>query len=194
VIVDLGAGEGAGAVRAARSNPRWLVIAVDADASAMARASRLAARAPRKGGLPNLLFLAGNATELRGLLAGRVDELRVVLPWGSLLRAARTTKPWFVDMIASALSCTGRATIMLSVTSREGAAGLEPLDDHAARELASAYEACGLRVYAVRRATREDVDRLGSSWARRLGVPERREAWLLELEANRGNPATECLV
>jgi hypothetical protein len=45
--------------------------------------------------------------------------------------------------------------------------------------LACAVSEAGLPVTACRRATREDIVELGSSWAKRLGIPERRPAWLL---------------
>jgi hypothetical protein len=52
-----------------------------------------------------------------------------------------------------------------------GGALLEPL--------AGAFQAAGLSVTAWRAATAVDVADLGSSWAKRLGIPARRPAWLL---------------
>ena len=46
----------------------------------------------------------------------------------------------------------------------------------------SAVQTAGLRVGECRPARREDVVQLGSSWAKRLGVPERRPAWFLSTE------------
>jgi hypothetical protein len=47
---------------------------------------------------------------------------------------------------------------------------------HALREV-------GLKA-RVRPAWQADVDQAGSSWARRLGIPERRPAWLLVARAH----------
>jgi 16S rRNA (adenine(1408)-N(1))-methyltransferase len=80
--VDLGTGDGQAVVRLARANPAALVIGVDADATGMREASR---RAARKNGLPNALFLVGDASAALCVLQRRVDELRITLPWGSLL-------------------------------------------------------------------------------------------------------------
>jgi hypothetical protein len=52
-----------------------------------------------------------------------------------------------------------------------GSALLDPLA-HALRD-------AGLDVTDHRPATAADVAALGSSWAKRLGVPERRPAWML---------------
>ncbi len=61
--------------------------------------------------------------------------------------------------------------------------------DHLAYEgsglerFACALREAGLRV-KLRQATQWDVAQLGSSWAKRLGIPERRPAWLLLAECS----------
>ena len=47
---------------------------------------------------------------------------------------------------------------------------------------ARAVQTSGLRLTACRPARRDDVAALGSSWAKRLGIPERRPAWVLLAE------------
>ncbi|MDQ6674949.1 MAG: hypothetical protein M3069_30140 [Chloroflexota bacterium] len=44
---------------------------------------------------------------------------------------------------------------------------------------AAALQQAGLRVAARREVTPADVAELGSSWAKRLGIPHRRAAWWL---------------
>jgi hypothetical protein len=65
---------------------------------------------------------------------------------------------------------------MVSLTERDGlaATGEQALWGFARR----ATEA-GLTVEELRPVTAEDVEQLGSSWAKRLGIPRRRPAWLL---------------
>jgi len=108
VVIDLGTGAGGAVLAAAREAPDELVIGVDTYAAAMRDASRRAARPPRKGGLPNAIFLAGTVHELPDLLHGRVDELRVTLPWGSLLRDALEPAPAFLARAARLLWPRGR--------------------------------------------------------------------------------------
>jgi tRNA G46 methylase TrmB len=76
-----------------------LAIGVDAAADNMRDASRHAAR----GGLSNALFLAGDATQALTLMQGRVDEVRITLPWGSLLRAVLAGERAFALAVAGAL-------------------------------------------------------------------------------------------
>jgi hypothetical protein len=47
------------------------------------------------------------------------------------------------------------------------------------RNAAEALSAAGLRVVEHRPVAAPDVATVGSSWARRLGIPYRRAAWLL---------------
>ena len=65
-------------LRLARHSPDTLVVGVDTNAAAMQDASR---KAP-----PNALFLVADARDALRMFEGRVSELRVALPWGSLLR------------------------------------------------------------------------------------------------------------
>jgi 16S rRNA (adenine(1408)-N(1))-methyltransferase len=102
-MVDLGTGDGAAVVRAARQQPAGLAIGVDTDAASLREVSRRAAALPRKGGLPNALFLVGEANEALGLLHGCVDELRITLPWGSLMRAVLEGDLGFAHAVAGSL-------------------------------------------------------------------------------------------
>ena len=101
--MDLGTGDGAAVLRLARQDPRALVLGVDTNASALMRASRDAAPAIKKGGAPNAVFLVGEAVATLALLAGRVDQLTITLPWGSLLRHVLRGEREFALAVAGAL-------------------------------------------------------------------------------------------
>jgi tRNA G46 methylase TrmB len=102
-IVDLGTGDGAAVLHLARRCPRALVIGIDTNASALIEASRRAARAAAKGGLANAAFFAADAAEALTVVASRVDELRITLPWGSLLHAILDGEREFALAVAGAL-------------------------------------------------------------------------------------------
>ena len=74
--------------------------------------------------------------------------------------------------------------MLASVTERDVAAlgpGVEPARGaELLTPLAEALGCAGLRVRSCRSATVADVADLGSTWAKRLGIPSRRTAWLLE--------------
>jgi hypothetical protein len=76
---------------------------VDTDASGLREASRRAAGPAHKGGLANALFLVGDASAALELFRGRVDELRITLPWGSLLRLVLDGERAFAHAVAGSL-------------------------------------------------------------------------------------------
>src|SRR5436190_16837280 len=85
-MVDLGTGDGRFVLLAARRDPTTLAIGIDADAASMLEASRRAARAPKKGGLANALFVVSAVEAIPEELAEIADDIRIAFPWGSLLR------------------------------------------------------------------------------------------------------------
>ena len=66
-------------------------------------ASRRARKASRSTGSMNTLFLVGDAREALELLRGQVQELRILLPWGSLLRPMLDGEEAFALAVAGAL-------------------------------------------------------------------------------------------
>jgi tRNA G46 methylase TrmB len=97
--VDLGTGDGSAVMRLAHAAPCALAIGVDTNASGFREASRRAAR----GGAPNALFLVADASAALESLRGRVHELRITLPWGSLLRAVAEGEQAFAHAVAGSL-------------------------------------------------------------------------------------------
>jgi 16S rRNA (adenine(1408)-N(1))-methyltransferase len=191
VIVDLGTGGGGAVLTAARRDPSALVIGVDTNAAQMREASRRAAASPRRGGVPNAIFLAGALAELPPLLDGRIDELRVTLPWGSLLRDVVLAGPSFVSHAVRLLSRGGRVRVLLSITEREKATGLGTIDVAGVGRLAARY-GDGLVLDEAREATEADVVDLGSAWAKRLGIPRRRGAVVVGLRKRDAPSRNRC--
>lgn len=149
----------------------------------MRDASRLAARRTDRGGLPNALFVLAAAENLPVELNGRVSELSITLPWGSLLRGTVCAEPWLADAIRRIVRPGGEVRLLLSVTERDAAMGLPTLDPTSVEALARAYGGCGLEPIEWRAATAEDVRQTDSTWARRLEIPRHRLAWWLRLRA-----------
>ncbi|CAN5782083.1 hypothetical protein BH24CHL6_BH24CHL6_04110 [soil metagenome] len=177
-------------LRRARREPHSLVIGMDAAVAALRESSARAARAERKGGLPNALFLGASADELPGPLAGSVELLTVALPWGSLLRGLVRADTDLLSKLTHTLVPGGEAELLLSVLPVDRGTGLPLRDEDCVAGLTTAYASAGLNLIGARGAAVADVERLESSWARRLGVPQRRPAWLLRFSRAR-EPAAE---
>ena len=165
MIVDLGTGDGRAVLARARSEPRALVIGIDASAAAMAEASR---RAERRGPT-NALFLAEGAERLADSpLAGRADLLTVTFPWGSLLRGLVGLEQATLAGTAAALRPGGRIEVLASVMPSDRVPGLDGLDDGAAAAIRAAWRNAGLELTSMRPAKPAEIVASGSSWAGRL--------------------------
>lgn len=179
--IDIGTGSGSAVLRRAAREPETFFIALDADASAMADASRRAARPARKGGRENVIFLAVAAEALPSELCDMSDEASVILPWGSLLSAVlQPASTAFAGLVAT-LKHGGELTILVSAQERDRVAGAVELNDAAVFDLAAAYERAGLSVVECCPVSRDDIERYSSGWGKRLGIPARRSAWRFRL-------------
>jgi 16S rRNA (adenine(1408)-N(1))-methyltransferase len=153
----------------------------------MAETSRRAARAPRRGGLPNALFVVAAAEHPPVGLAGVADELSIIFPWGSLLAGALALDPAAADGIASLVAPMGCVRILASIVDDDRLA-LAPLNPDDASGLAARWSCHGLRLSSYRPATAAELDGSGSSWGRRLAAGRRRPTWRIELVKDDGTP------
>jgi 16S rRNA (adenine(1408)-N(1))-methyltransferase len=178
VTVDVGTGDGRAVLARAAVDPCSLVIGVDADATAMAEASR---RADRRH-LDNALFLvAGVETLAAGPLAGAADLVTVTFPWGSLLRGVLGLDDAALAGLASLLAPAGRLEVLTSVVPADRVAGMPSLTAADTPGVRDAWCAVGLDLAAMRPAATDEITASGSSWARRLRSGGRdRPVWRLE--------------
>lgn len=156
--------------RRARLEPATLVIGVDASAEGLREPSRKAAAKPARGGLANAMFGVLPLERAPGELAGLVDSLTVLLPWGSLLRAVALPEP---DAVAR-LRALCRPGASLQVVFGYGPGdplAVQALPGPAAEarrvELAASYAAAGFAV-AARPMSRAEVGELPTTWAKKL--------------------------
>ena len=153
----------------------------------MVETSRRAARAPRRGGLPNTLFVVAAAEHPPIELAGVADELSINFPWGSLLAGALALDPAAAEGIATLVAPMGSVRILASVVDDDRLA-LAPLSLSDVTGLAKRWSCHGLRLGSYRLATAEELDASGSSWARRLAAARRRPTWRIDLVKEDGTP------
>jgi 16S rRNA (adenine(1408)-N(1))-methyltransferase len=176
----------------AAARPDLLVVGVDANAAAMAEASRRAAASPRRGGLPNALFVVAAAEALPPELDGLAGAVTVHFPWGSLLRGLLRADPAVMAGLTRVMRPGATLSLLLSSTDRDRGAGVAPLQEPAMRDLAAAYAGWGLAITEARPATAADVAAAHSTWGKRLGAGGRRPAWLLRARLDRQPAAAEA--
>jgi 16S rRNA (adenine(1408)-N(1))-methyltransferase len=181
VIVDLGTGDGRGALAlAASAGPGALVLGVDAVAPPMAETSRRAAKTA-----PNLVFLEASATAFAAALPWVADRLVVTFPWGSLLRGVLGLDPSVSAALGRIVAPGGLVSALVSVTPRDAVEGLSLLDEGA---IARLVPPAGLELVEACPAARGELLATRSTWAKRLvGGPTelRRPVWRLQFRRSR---------
>lgn len=189
LVVDVGTGDARAAYAAARTMPNTLVVGIDTAADNMRETARRAARKPAKGGLDNLLLVRASAESPPPSLLGRADEVRVVMPWGSLLSgivdAGRPTLQGLADL--GRPGATYRLILNCEVWLENTPVGLRTLTEATPDSVlaqADQYSACGLRVVSAAYLSTSEVSMLSSTWVRRL-LSSRESAKFLQIEAER---------
>ena len=181
MIIDLGTGDGRAALALAQAEPTALVIGMDADAASMAETSRRAARGVARGGRPNLLFVAAAAESPPAELIGLADEVRILFPWGSLLRGVLGRDAHVARGIAALARAGATVTATLSVTPADGIGGVGAIDSATLGDIDDDLRTAGLRLTGSRRIDRDEVRATRSTWGRRLlGSAGIRPVWRLE--------------
>ena len=165
MIIDLGTGDGRAALALAEAEPTTLVIGVDADAASMAETSR---RAARRAAVPNVLFVVASAEAPPVELLGLADEVRILFPWGSLLRGLLGHDERVARGIAALARPGASVSATISITARDGIGTTFELDAAAVADLEGALGPAGLRLTGSRRVDREEVRATRSTWGRRL--------------------------
>lgn len=171
--MDVGTGDGRAVLERAALEPETLVFGLDANASAMAEASRRAARPPRKGGRPNVRFVLAAAEAPPPVLAAAAELVTVRFPWGSLLQGCLGLDPAVACGLAGLVAPGGTLELLLAPSVRDGLTGIptDPSDIVAATS--AAFAGFGFELRVGRRASATELEASGSSWAKRLGAAGR---------------------
>lgn len=178
--LDFGTGDGTYVQRTARALPEAFVLGVDASAEAMRPLARRMLAKPARGGLSNACLGVLPLEQAPGELAGLVDVLTVLLPWGSLLRAVALPDPEALARLRGLCRPNAALRVVFGHGEGDGAAtlGLTPPEDAAAvGRLVAAYADAGFMVEACTR-TPAEVATLGTTWAGKLAFSGRTRRFL----------------
>jgi 16S rRNA (adenine(1408)-N(1))-methyltransferase len=168
VAIDVGTGDGRAVLAAAARDPRTLVLGMDANATAMAEASRRAAANPKRGGLPNAAFVVAAAEAAPLELRGRADLVTVRFPWASLLRGCLGRDRTVAAGVAGLVAAGGVLELLLAPAARDGLDDLPVEPDAVAEAAVRAFEEFDRTAVEARPATDAEVAASDSTWAKRL--------------------------
>lgn len=165
VILDVGTGDGKHALKLARQRPADLVIGLDAAKDNLRKVSA-------RPEATNLLFIWAPVEQLPTELRG-IDELHVLMPWGSLLRGVLGDGTAVLSDLAA--RCVADAEFLLTLNLHawrppvpEVGGHAEPTPESAMTELAPVYRRHGWRLDQARYLDDERITELATSWTRRL--------------------------
>jgi 16S rRNA (adenine(1408)-N(1))-methyltransferase len=174
VHVDVGTGDGRYPLHVARHEPDTLVVAIDAITENLEETARKAARPPKKGGTPNVLYVHASAEAPPAELHGRADHVTVILPWGRLMAGLLLPMGDVLD----GLRRLGRGDTAFGAVINAEVWG-EPIPvevrdlpeltpERAMTQLAPRYREHGIDVTDARMLDAPGVARLCTTWAKRL--------------------------
>jgi 16S rRNA (adenine(1408)-N(1))-methyltransferase len=181
MAIDVGTGDGAYVLRAARAEPRRLHVGIDTSADGLRDASRRAGRKPQRGGAPNAMFVRAAADALPEELGGLASTVTVLLPWGSLLEGVARPDPAILGGLRALLAPGGRLLVVLGYDARSDALpGLAPLSRESLEaDVLPRYREAGFDAGASP-MTIAELRALGTTWASRLAFGKERPFWRIE--------------
>jgi putative methyltransferase len=178
LLLDIGTGDGKHVLAQARRRPDTLVVGLDASADRMRSASARAAAKPARGGVPNALYVWASLERLPSAIVD-VDEVHVLMPWGSLLRAL--VQPDVEALLAVARACVSGASFLVTLNLHawrppvpEVGAMPEPTPRSALTELAPPLLSGGWRLDSADYFGEREIADLATSWTKRLGASRQR--------------------
>lgn len=188
-MIDIGTGDGRFVSAAARANPNKFFIGIDANVKPLEKISMKATRKPKKGGLPNVLFVQAAVENLPEELNGSADEIHIHFPWGSLLQAVANGDETLLASLRRIAAPECLLEIVIGIDPERDKTEIERLgipvltSQYLETYLIPEYAAAGFDALEHGVLTSSDWSKLETSWARRLQGSSNREVTFLIFQA-----------
>jgi 16S rRNA (adenine(1408)-N(1))-methyltransferase len=130
-------------------------------------------RQPRKGGLPNALFVRAVVESLPTEFDGIANQVYILFPWGSLLRAIAVGDQEALGSLRRACSAGALLEVVMALDPDRDQAeirrlGLPPLSAGYITELAYVYRKAGFEFMRCGPLNHREWATQGTTWAKRL--------------------------
>ncbi len=168
VLLDLGAGDGKFVLHTARAQSRLFVLGVDACRENLQATSRSAPA--------NALFVIANACALPVELYGRVTQVTVNFPWGSLRDGLLNGEPTLMDGLHIVMRPGAQMEVRLNASALAEAG--HSLASGGA-QVCETLRRCGFRTASPVRLAADALRSYPSTWAKRLAFGRAPEATLI---------------
>ncbi len=182
-FLDIGTGDGRFVYKNAQKDKTVLYVGMD---PAEKQLKTYSAKANRKK-LANCLFIVGSIENIPSELFSSFDEIYINLPWGSLLEKIVKTDIHSVNNIAKLLKKNGKVTIVLGYAqefepSETKRLLLPKIDNKYIEEnIVPSFEK-DFNIKVFRKIDKNDLDRIETTWAKKLKFGRNRDIYLLEME------------
>jgi len=171
IVIDIGTGDGLYVYQCARSNPNKFFIGIDPNTRPLEKVSEKIHRSPRKGGLPNVLFLQAAIEDLPTELDGVADEVHVHFPWGSLLRILFTGEQSGLLNLRRICSPGAILEVLIGIDPERDRSEINRLGlsvELADSEISARYREAGFEIIEQGALAQSEWPKLQTSWAKRL--------------------------
>jgi 16S rRNA (adenine(1408)-N(1))-methyltransferase len=172
-IIEIGAGDGKGSLRLARSQSQSFVIALDSNPDALRKTSSTAAKKTEKGGVRNLLCLYGNIRDCWKDLQAIANEITIILPWGDLLEGIAERDDVLLNAISGIAQVNCRLVCVINgeiwkenLPSRLGHLG--EIAPEFFTSYKSQFEASQISFYESHLMSDEEISNLQTTWTAKL--------------------------
>ena len=184
VVLDLGAGDGRFVYKNALKHPTWFFIGLDPSAKSLEIYSKKVVKEKIK----NVLFAVGSLELLPPELTGLIDEIFVLLPWGSLLQFVVKPTVEDINKLRVLFKQTGALTLIFGYDpnlepTETNRLQLEPItQDYIKQKIIPIFERAGARVAEFTTVSLDDLKNLESTWGKKIAFGPSRPFFKLELQ------------
>lgn len=186
LVMDIGTGEGEFVYKKAKQNPDVMYIGIDTSADFMRRYSLKACRKPERGGLRNLMYVIGNADALPDALTCTADIIYVNLPWGSLRDGIIKGEHEILSNIRKVSKTNASLEIYVGYSELYEKQKIESRRlpelslSYLNSSLRAKYKGYGLNIVKATVLDNEDLKKLDTKWAKKLGFGKKRDIFYIK--------------
>lgn len=185
LVIDIGTGEGEFIYKKAKQDQEGMYIGIDTSADSMRQYSVKSAKKPEKGGLRNVMYVVGNAEDLPDALSCTADRIFINLPWGSLRDGIIKGEHSFLSGIRKIAKENATLEIYVSYCDLYEKQEIESRQlpvlnvSYLCSKLKIIYEKYGITITKVSVLNNEDLIKMETKWAKKLGYGKKRDVFYM---------------